>query len=79
MITLRTPGPAAARVTKREREVAGLVAQGLTNKGIAAQLHISPRTAEYHVGRLQEKLKVGSRNQLIAVVIEQGLAEYPPL
>ena len=44
------------RLTTREQEVALLVGRGLTNHQIAQELSISERTAEYHVGRILEKL-----------------------
>jgi non-specific serine/threonine protein kinase len=55
-------GPLAdAGLTRRERQVAGLVARGLTNKEIAAELVISPRTAETHVQQVLTKLGFHSR------------------
>jgi non-specific serine/threonine protein kinase len=61
-----------ADLTKREREVADLVAEGLTNKQIAARLVISPRTAQGHVEHLLAKLGFASRTQIAAWVVEQG-------
>ncbi|MEV4145663.1 AAA family ATPase [Amycolatopsis sp. NPDC049691] len=60
--TLRgdTPGP----LTRREREVAAHVADGLTNKQIAALLHISERTAESHVQHILTKLGCTNRAQI---------------
>ena len=57
--------------TKRERQVADLVAEGLTNKEIAARLQISPRTAQGHVEHLLSKLGFNSRAQIAAWVVEQ--------
>jgi predicted ATPase/DNA-binding CsgD family transcriptional regulator len=57
-------------LTKRESEVAGLVAQGLTNKDIAGQLVIAQRTAEAHVERILNKLGFTSRAQVAAWVVE---------
>lgn len=51
-------------LTPRELEVTDLVAEGLTNKEIAKQLHIVPRTAENHVERIFSKLGLSSRTQL---------------
>ncbi|MGW4336469.1 protein kinase domain-containing protein [Rhodococcus koreensis] len=56
--------------TKREREVAALIAEGLTNKEIAARLVISPRTAQGHVEHLLTKLGFNSRAQIAAWVVE---------
>ncbi|MFC9550356.1 protein kinase [Rhodococcus sp. NPDC056960] len=55
-------------LTKRERQVAGLVAQGLTNKAIAARLVISQRTAQGHVEHVLAKLGFSSRAQIAAWV-----------
>jgi DNA-binding CsgD family transcriptional regulator len=60
-------GPRAAELlTRRETEVLRLLAEGLTNREIAARLFISPKTAEHHVGRLYAKLGVGSRAEAAA-------------
>lgn len=53
-------------LTKREREVAELVAAGLTNRAIADKLVISPRTAEAHVEKILTKLGLTSRTQVAA-------------
>lgn len=67
--------PSAANsftLTKREREVAALVADGLTNRAIAARLVISPRTAQGHVEHLLTKLGFTSRTQIAAWVADQA-------
>ena len=61
-------------LTRREREVAALVAQGLTNREIAQRLFISERTAESHVEQIRSKLGFRSRVQVAAWVTEQGMA-----
>ncbi|OUS92926.1 protein kinase [Rhodococcus sp. NCIMB 12038] len=58
-------------LTKRERQVADLVARGLTNKAIADQLVISQRTAQGHVEHILTKLGFTSRTQIAAWVVEQ--------
>jgi predicted ATPase/DNA-binding CsgD family transcriptional regulator len=58
-------------LTRRERQVAELVAQGLSNKEIAARLVIAQRTAEGHVERVLAKLGFTKRTQLAAWVIEE--------
>ncbi|MFG2716125.1 ATP-binding protein [Streptomyces goshikiensis] len=68
------PGAAQASasvLTPREAAVAQLVAQGLTDKQIAAQLVISPRTAQGHVQRTLAKLGFTSRTQIAIWVQEQ--------
>ncbi|MGV9947589.1 protein kinase domain-containing protein [Rhodococcus aetherivorans] len=58
-------GPATV-LTKRERQVVDLVAQGLTNRAIAARLVISPRTVQSHVEHVLTKLDISSRTQIAA-------------
>jgi pimeloyl-ACP methyl ester carboxylesterase/DNA-binding CsgD family transcriptional regulator len=65
-----SPGP---RLTGRELEVAGLVAEGLTNQAIARRLSVAPRTAEAHVENIRRKLQVHSRAQIAAWATEQRL------
>jgi len=65
-----SPGP---RLTGRELEVAGLVAEGLTNQAIARRLAVAPRTAEAHVENIRRKLQVRSRAQIAAWVTQQRL------
>lgn len=52
------------RLTKRERQVMGLIADGLTNKEIAHQLHLSPHTIKSHVHNILDKLALHSRVQI---------------
>lgn len=59
---------AVVELTRREREVAGLVAEGLTNKAIAGRLVISVRTAQGHVEHILTKLGFRSRAQIAAWV-----------
>lgn len=51
----------ALRMTKREREVIGLISDGLTNKQIAGRLHIATHTVKSHVHNIMEKLALHSR------------------
>jgi non-specific serine/threonine protein kinase len=67
-------GTAEARLTNREAQIAALVARGLSNKEIAAQLVISQRTAEGHVERILNKLGFASRAQIAAWVTERRAA-----
>jgi DNA-binding CsgD family transcriptional regulator len=61
-LTGRSAGP----LTRREREVATLVAQGLSNREIAAALHLSERTVESHVQHILDKLGLRNRTQVSA-------------
>jgi non-specific serine/threonine protein kinase len=63
------------RLTKRERQVADLIAQGLTNKQIAAKLVISLRTAEGHVEHILNKLGFSSRAQIAAWIADEAQRE----
>jgi predicted ATPase/DNA-binding CsgD family transcriptional regulator len=78
--TRRTPAgdhtrPGAAPIlTRREAEVAGLVARGLSNKDIAATLVISHRTADAHVQHILVKLGFTARTQIAAWLAEHGTA-----
>lgn len=63
-----------ALLTEREREVAGLVAHGLTNGEIAAALFISATTAKFHVGRVARKLGASNRVEVVAWAWQSGLA-----
>jgi DNA-binding NarL/FixJ family response regulator len=60
-------------LSKREREVAALVARGLTNREIARTLFVSERTAENHVQHILAKLGFGSRAQIAAWAVSEGL------
>ncbi|MGN9845804.1 ATP-binding protein [Nonomuraea sp. H19] len=66
-----------APLTRRETEIAQLVAQGLTNKEIAAALVIAQRTAEGHIEHILTKLGFGSRAQIAVWVGERVRAEGP--
>ncbi|PBC49899.1 LuxR family transcriptional regulator [Rhodococcus sp. ACS1] len=67
--------PGATSLTRREQQVAELVAEGLTNKAIAARLVISQRTAQGHVEHILSKLGFNSRAQIAAWSIEQKRGE----
>ncbi len=73
----RPDAGALAGLTVREREVAGLVAQGLSNTEIAAVLTISAATAKTHVSRAMTKLGARDRAQLVVLAYRHRLVEAP--
>lgn len=60
-------------LTERQREVLGLVAQGLSYKEVGAQLNLSPRTIKYHMAEIMEKLHLEHRAQVLAHAGRTGL------
>ncbi|WP_431912639.1 AAA family ATPase [Nonomuraea jabiensis] len=64
-------GPALDVLTPQELRIAGLVADGLSSKEIAAQLFLSPRTVEYHLYKIYPKLGIGTRTELARLVVLQ--------
>ncbi len=72
------PPPAAVEpspLTRRELEIADLVAEGLSNPEIAARLFISVRTAQGHVENILRKLGFNSRTRIASWVTERRLAQ----
>jgi DNA-binding NarL/FixJ family response regulator len=71
------PAPPASggveALTRREGEVLQLIAQGLPNKTIAAELGISEHTVKFHVGSILAKLDASSRAEALARAARQGL------
>ncbi|WP_190813673.1 response regulator transcription factor [Saccharopolyspora pogona] len=71
----RRPHPHLHTLTDREREVLGLVAEGLNNEEIAERLIVSPATARTHVSRAMIKLGARDRAQLVVFAYQSGLAD----
>jgi ATP/maltotriose-dependent transcriptional regulator MalT len=67
-----TSPASASPLTPREREIAVLIARGLSNRGIANELVISPATAARHVANILTKLGFSSRAQVAAWVVQRG-------
>ncbi len=82
---LRASGETARRrdvtttteLTAQERQVAGLVRQGLSNRDVAARLFVSPRTVDFHLRNVFSKLGVASRAELTALAQDQPQAPGP--
>ncbi len=64
---------AGAALTARELEVLRLVARGLSNKEIAADLRVTTHTVKYHLAAVLEKLDVRSRTEAVSLGIRTGL------
>jgi DNA-binding NarL/FixJ family response regulator len=62
-------------LSSREREVLQMLAEGKTNKEIAAVLNLSVYTVEAHRGRIMEKLNVHSINELVRFAVRNGLID----
>jgi DNA-binding NarL/FixJ family response regulator len=74
--TLDDAGGAPA-LTRREREIAELVAEGMTNREIAQRLFLSERTAQNHVQHILDKLALSNRSQ-VAVWVERSRPPATP-
>jgi len=73
---LISPSPAETKVigplSEREMEVLNLAAKGISNKDIAEQLFLSPRTVQVHLGNIFNKLGVASRTEAILYGLRRG-------
>jgi two-component system NarL family response regulator len=65
--------PVGAHLTGREVEVLRLLARGLSNNEIAAQLHVSGTTAKWFVKNILQKLGVNDRTAAVTTALERGL------
>jgi two-component system response regulator NreC len=68
------PGPPDG-LSEREVEVLRMIALGHTNAEIAEQLYLSVRTVETHRAHIQQKLRLGSRSELVRYALQHGLVE----
>ncbi len=69
---------AFSTLTRREREVLQLLAEGKTTKQIGLELHISPKTVEAHRLRVMNKLEIDNVAQLTKYAIQEGLTAPEP-
>lgn len=66
-----------APLSKREREVAHLIARGLTNKQIARELFVTEQTIKNHAMRIYDKLNLRSRVDLVLSFARAGILPEP--
>jgi DNA-binding CsgD family transcriptional regulator len=80
---VQPPSPCATpRLTRREREVAAMVATARSNREIAAELYVNTKTVEFHLANLFTKLGVRNRTALAAWWLRQqpeGIPEHSGL
>jgi DNA-binding CsgD family transcriptional regulator len=69
------PASGPQTLTPREREVAALVTEGLSNAEVARRLYISPKTASVHVSNILTKLGMSSRTEIAAWATREGLGK----
>jgi len=62
----------SARLSAREREVLALVAAGISNKGIARELRVSPNTVKFHVAAILDKLEAATRAEAVVAALRRG-------
>ncbi len=64
-----------ANLTRRQLEVAKLVAEGLTNKEVAQRLHLSPRTVDMHVASVLDRLDCHTRSEAVRKLVDLGFVD----
>ena len=69
--------PANTELSERELEILNLLATGLSNKEIAAQLYLSPNTVKVHLRNIFAKLGVQSRTEATLIAIQRGYVTVP--
>lgn len=69
----RRPRGTGGRISHREREVLGLLEQGLTNRQIAEHLFLSERTVEHHISRMLARFRLSTRTHLAAFALKHDL------
>ena len=66
------PRAVTEQLTPQELQVAFAVAQGASNRAVAAALFLSPKTVEFHLRNIYRKLSIRSRTELVRVVISDS-------
>lgn len=69
------PRPSPLNLTTRERELLGLLMEGLSQQEAARRLHITDNTVKTHLRGLYRKMRVRSRTQAVLQGVRMGLAE----
>lgn len=78
-LTGHSTSPATThQLTRREQQVAAMVARGATNKEIADTMFLSAHTVKVHLGNILDKLNLRNRQQLAAHIAREGLVEGTP-
>jgi NarL family two-component system response regulator LiaR len=75
---VRRPPPIGQDLTEREREVLGLLAEGLSNQQIAERLVITPATVKFHTRSIRSKLGTSSRTETVVVALNYHLVPAAP-
>lgn len=68
----RRDAASSMELTRQEGQIVELVAEGATNKEVAAQLFLSPRTVEYHLRSVFSKLGISSRAELVRIRLDEA-------
>jgi DNA-binding NarL/FixJ family response regulator len=71
--SLRQPSALLEELTRREKELLLLVAEGLTNKDIGTHLFMSPATVKSHLARIGRKLGAHDRSEMVATAMRAGV------
>jgi DNA-binding NarL/FixJ family response regulator len=76
-LSIRVPLRRDIHFTEREQQILDALVQGLSNKQIAMQLSISPRTVNYHLDNIFSKLDVRTRTEAAVIALRQGWTRNP--
>ena len=75
----RLEGSPENALTERETEVVVLAARGLSNRRIARELHISEGTAKRHLANIYQKVRVGSRSEVVRKALQEEWIGLPEI